>query len=213
MYRVAIGSFLIECNHLGGAPAELETFERGQLLDGEEVLKIREGTIGGMLQVLGQAEVECLPLAVASACSSGPVRSEVYDQLRESMLEKLAALLPLDGVVLALHGAAAAENEIDPEGDLLEAVRELVGPAVPIVATLDLHAHVTGRMVESADLLVAWETYPHRDAVETVLATTRAVADEIRSRPHLRLVMEPLRRHVPRCLTLCVAGCRVGSSV
>ena len=175
MYRVAIGSFLIECNHLGGAPAELETFERGQLLDGEEVLKIREGTVGGMLQVLGQAEVECLPLAVASACSSGPVRSEVYDQLRESMLEKLAALLPLDGVVLALHGAAAAENEIDPEGDLLEAVRTLVGPATSIVATLDLHAHVTGRMVESADLLVAWETYPHRDAVETGQRGARAL--------------------------------------
>jgi len=167
MKSIAIGSFLIECNHLGGAPADMETFRRGQLLDGEQVLNVREGTVGGMLDVLGREEIQCRPLVVASACSSGPVKAAVYDQLKASMLEKLADSLPVDGVILALHGAAAAENELDPEGDLLEAVRQLVGRDVPIVATLDLHAHVTARMVESADLLVAWETYPHRDAVET----------------------------------------------
>ena len=175
MKSIAIGSFLIECNHLGGAPADMETFRRGQFLDGEDVLAIREGTVGGMLDVLQREEIQCRPLVVASACSSGPVKAAVYDQLKASMLEKLADSLPVDGVILALHGAAAAENELDPEGDLLESVRQLVGGDVPIVATLDLHAHVTARMVESADLLVAWETYPHRDAVETGQRGARAL--------------------------------------
>ena len=175
MKSIAIGSFLIECNHLGGPPADMETFRRGQLLDGEDVLEIREGTVGGMLDVLGQAGVKCRPLVVASACSSGPVQAVVYEQIKASMLGKLAMSLPVDGVILALHGAAAADNELDPEGDLLESVRQLVGRDVPIVATLDLHAHVTARMVESADLLVAWETYPHRDAVETGQRGARAL--------------------------------------
>ena len=172
---IAIGSFLIECNHLGGMPADLETFRRGQLLEGEDLLGISEGTVGGMLDVLRQSSLRCHPLLVASGCSSGPVRAEVYRHIKETLLEKLADAPPLDGVILALHGAAAAEDELDPEGDLLSAVRQLVGPTVPLVATLDLHAHVTPRMVESADVLIAWETYPHRDAVETGKRGARAL--------------------------------------
>ena len=77
MKSIAIGSFLIECNPLGGPPADMETFRRGQLLDGEDVLEILEGTVGGMLDVLGEAGVKCRPLVVASACAGGPDRQGV----------------------------------------------------------------------------------------------------------------------------------------
>jgi microcystin degradation protein MlrC len=70
-------------------------------------------------------------------------------------------------VLLLLHGAAAADDVGDVEGDLLRSVREVVGPSAPIVATLDLHAHVTREMVRHADALLAWETYPHVDQRET----------------------------------------------
>ena len=83
------------------------------------------------------------------------------------MLEDLAAALPVDGVLLALHGAAVTTEIDDVEGDLLAAVRALVGPDVPLVGTLDLHANVTTQMMRHADGLVAWETYPHVDPYTT----------------------------------------------
>src|SRR5206468_4909843 len=74
--------------------------------------------------------------------------------------------LPVEGVFLALHGAAIGTEEEDPDGVLLERVRSLVGPGVPILATLDLHANVSRKMVENASVLVAYRTNPHVDMAE-----------------------------------------------
>ena len=71
----------------------------------------------------------------------------------------------VDAVLLVLHGAMASESEFDPEGRLLEAVRACVG-AIPIVASLDFHAVITDRMLQTADLLVGYHTYPHTDFYE-----------------------------------------------
>ncbi|MDA0589321.1 MAG: M81 family metallopeptidase [Planctomycetota bacterium] len=166
-HRIAVGSIFIECNHLGGVPADLEAFRRSELRFGADVVDAPGGTVAGMLQHLAETETAVCPLLVASACPSGPVTAECYEFLKGDLLKRLADSTPIDGVLLALHGSAAAENAGDLEGDLLEAVRAAVGPDVPIVATLDLHAHVTERMVKNADALLAWETYPHRDAFET----------------------------------------------
>ena len=75
--------------------------------------------------------------------------------------------MPVDGLLLALHGAAVSTEVDDVEGDLLEAARAILGPDVPIVGTLDLHANVTTQMMRHADGLVAWETYPHVDPFTT----------------------------------------------
>ncbi|MHC4878620.1 MAG: M81 family metallopeptidase [Planctomycetota bacterium] len=174
---IAVGSIFIECNHFGGTPADLYTFRRSELLYGDDALEVREGVIGGMYDVLRDARVEIAPLLVASACPSGPVTAECYSELKTQLLVRLAKSLPVDGVLLGLHGAAAAENAGDLEGDLLSAVREIVGPDTPVVATLDLHAHITETMVTEADALLAWETYPHRDALETGQRGARALLD------------------------------------
>ena len=73
----------------------------------------------------------------------------------------------MDGVLLALHGAAVTTEVDDVEGDLLATVREIVGPDIPVVGTLDLHANVTTQMMRNADGLIAWETYPHVDPFTT----------------------------------------------
>ncbi len=166
-FRIAVGSIFIECNHLGGVPTTIEFFERSELRVGSDMLDLHSGTIGGMLHEMGQHSVEVRPLLVATACPSGPLTAECYDHLKRELLERLQQTLPVDGVLLALHGSASADNAGDVEGDLLLAVRKIVGPNTRIVGTLDLHAHVTGAMVQAANALVAWETYPHRDAFET----------------------------------------------
>lgn len=192
--RIAIGSLFIECNHLGGVPADIDSFRRYELYFGDELLERHAGTVGGMLNVLQGNAATVVPLLSASACPSGPLTADCYNTLKGELLERLRRSLPVNGVLLALHGSAAAENAGDLEGDLLAAVRETVGEGVPIVATLDLHAHVTAQMVRAADALVAWETYPHKDAFTTGERGARLLFDMLagRVRPAMALAKVPV---------------------
>lgn len=166
-HRVAVGSILTECNQFGGKLIERAEFARSQLARGQDVMSIEGGAVGGMLDALRGRNADIVPLVVASAYPGGPIAQECYAQLKADLLEDLRAALPVDGVLLALHGAAVTTEIGDVEGDLIVAVRAIVGPDVPIVGTLDLHANVTTQMMREADGLVAWETYPHVDPFTT----------------------------------------------
>lgn len=96
----------------------------------------------------------------------GLVRTDVYQALRDEILGQLRAALPVDGVVLGLHGAMVARDIDDCEGDLLARVRDLVGPDVVIAAELDPHSHLTAKRVAAADILAAFLEFPHTDFVE-----------------------------------------------
>ncbi len=102
----------------------------------------------------------------AGAMPGGPVTRAAYATLRARLLDSIAAALPVDAVVLFLHGAMLAEGEDDPEGDLLDAIRRLVGPEATIGAEFDLHANLSARMVEHSNILVAYKEWPHIDILE-----------------------------------------------
>jgi microcystin degradation protein MlrC len=93
----------------------------------------------------------------------GPVLRPVHEALRDEILAALTAAMPVDAVLLGLHGAMVAEGCDDCEGDLLARVRAIVGPRVPVGAMLDLHCHLTATMVEALDFLTIYRTYPHID--------------------------------------------------
>jgi microcystin degradation protein MlrC len=192
--RIAIGSIIIECNHLGGTPADIEHFRRTELWHDRKILDLKNGVVGGMLSVLGQCDVEVAPLLVASACPSGAMTSACYRELKAGLLDRLRRSRPVDGVLLPLHGAAVAEDVGDIEGDLLTAVRDIIGPHVPIVVTLDLHADVTDPMVRSADAILGWETYPHRDTFETGVRGARMLLDILdgKCRPAMAMAKVPV---------------------
>lgn len=194
MPTIALGSLFTECNHLGGTPLDLAAFERQELRRGSQMLDVAAGTIGGMLATLSERGANVAPLLVASTCPGGPLTTECHQALKIELLDRLSAALPVDGVLLALHGAAAAEGVSDLEGDLLASVRALIGAQIPIVATLDLHAHVTALMVHSADALLAWETYPHSDAYTTGVRGARMLLDiyEGKLRPAMVLAKVPV---------------------
>jgi microcystin degradation protein MlrC len=103
---------------------------------------------------------------VAAAQPSGTTTRAAYETLRDELLGDLRAALPLDMVVLGLHGAMVADGYDDCEGDLLERVRAIVGPEVVVGAELDPHNHLTPAMLASADLLIAFKEYPHTDVLE-----------------------------------------------
>ena len=165
--RVAVGSILTECNQFGGKLIEHAEFARSQLARGQEVMSIEGGAVGGMLHTLRERDAAIVPLVVASAYPGGPIAQECYAQLKADLLTDLTKALPVDGVLLALHGAAVTTEIDDVEGDLIAAAREIVGSSVPVIGTLDLHANVTAQMIRHADGLVAWETYPHVDPFTT----------------------------------------------
>ncbi|MBI2505842.1 MAG: M81 family metallopeptidase [Candidatus Latescibacteria bacterium] len=192
--RIALGGILTECNELGGPPIELDWFARYDLRRDGEILEMKGGAVGGMLAALREAGAQPVPLLYASTCPGGYLTAACYDQLKGELLQRLAAALPVDGVLLPLHGSAVAEQTGDLEGDLIAAVRQVVGPALPIVATLDLHAHVTPQMMRCADALVAWETYPHRDALGTGQRGAHLLLEMVagRCRPAMAMAKVPV---------------------
>lgn len=194
MTRVAVGAIFTESNHLVGTMTGLSCFERTELRRGEEILSATSGVLGGMLAHLRQRNIEIVPLIYASAVPGGPLTRDCYLGLKNDLLARLSAALPVDGVLMPQHGAAAVENIGSLDSDLLAAVRVLTGPATPIVATLDCHAHVTPQMVENADALLAWETYPHRDTYTTGVRGARLLADQIEGkvRPAMAMAKVPV---------------------
>lgn len=168
--RVAVASFEYEGNSLSLRVDRREDFERKGLAKGDAVLAFAEGkqtALAGGIGILKDAGVEIAPVLVTKGGAGGYVEDEFFRETLSDILEGITARMPLDGVYLALHGAMICGEEKDPEGAILKGVRDIVGPDVPIAASLDLHAHVSNRMVENADILVGYETYPHVDAHET----------------------------------------------
>jgi len=103
---------------------------------------------------------------VAGAQPSGTTTRHAYETLRDELLADLRAAMPVDMVLLGLHGAMVADGYDDCEGDLLARVRAIVGPKVVVGAELDPHNHLTPEMVANADLLIAFKEYPHTDVLE-----------------------------------------------
>ncbi len=145
----------------------------------------------------------------------GPVVHGVYHRFRTLILDGLRQAMPVDGVVLILHGAMTTERCDDCEGDLLQAVRALVGPDIPVGVSLDLHCHFTRAMREATPILIACKEYPHTDLPDAATAATDLVIEVARHRADPVLVgracplmglwptdREPLRGFVSRLRAL-----------
>ena len=163
-------------------------------------------------QALGWDLVEGM---VAAAQPSGTTARAAYEALRDELLADLKAALPVDMVLLGLHGAMVADGYDDCEGDLMQRVRAIVGPKVVVGAELDPHCHLTAAMVEQADVLMTFKEYPHTDMLERALelvdlcqakAEGRVAAGGLGGR-HRRLMYlhtsrEPARGFVDRLVAL-----------
>jgi microcystin degradation protein MlrC len=135
-------------------------------LQGAEIIPKFRGTntpTGGFIEGADVYGFELIPTIFAEPHPSAPTPRAIFDQVLDDMLTRMAAASPIDGVLLELHGAMVAEGIDDGEGHILAAVRNLVGPHVPIVGQLDIHSNMSQRMVELADVLIGRETYPEVD--------------------------------------------------
>src|SRR5204863_883084 len=136
---------------------------------------------------------------------NGPGEHGFFEELLDTITRGLKAALPLDGVYFCAHGAALTTEEDDPEGVMFERLREIVGPDVPVVATFDLHANVSDRMVDLIDAFIGYRTNPHLDmrerGEEAAAVMRELLAGTKTARVRLRLPIVP-----PSVTMLTAAG-------
>lgn len=168
--RVVTGMLVQESNTFSPRRSDRASFESGCLLFDDACIPGMAGTrteLAGFVDAAARAEVDLVPTIAAWAPSGGPMIPADFHRLVDELLDRIERAGAVDGVLLALHGAWVSRDEPDADGWVLERVRDLIGPDVPIVASLDLHANVTRRMIQSANGLVGFRTYPHVDMFET----------------------------------------------
>lgn len=188
MARIAIGGFQHETNTFAPTKAGWEAFARGSgwpgLVSGPALFDAVAGiniSVAGFIEAARAAGHDLVPTTWAAASPSAEVTDDAYERISglivEGMREALAAG-PLDAVYLCLHGAMVTESHEDGEGELLRRVRAVIGPDLPLVASLDLHGNVTRACFDAATAMVAYKTYPHVDMADTGRRTA-ALLDKI----------------------------------
>lgn len=179
--RVFTAALMTESCTFSSIPTKLDDFFAGDWAD------ISAAILGGFRDAVEAQGGEVVQGLCAGALPAGRTEAEAYAVLKARLLAGLKDALPVDAVMLALHGAMAAQGQDDCEGDILGAARAIVGPGVAIGVELDPHAHLTQAMLDAADILVTFKEWPHVDTVEraadVALLTIRCARGEIR--PHM----------------------------
>ncbi|HEU5423958.1 MAG TPA: M81 family metallopeptidase [Nitrolancea sp.] len=198
--RIAIGGISHESSTFATVPTALPDFEQRSLNEGDLLLQKYRGThthLGGFIDAARDCAYEVVPTLFASATPGGPVTAEATEVLTRKLAEGLRQALasgPLDGVLLALHGAMVSEISDDGETYILRHVREVVGPDLPVIITLDLHGNITQEMVDLVTVPVAYDEYPHTDPYERGYEAGILMARVVRGglRPTAAIVKLPL---------------------
>ncbi len=211
MAIVAVGGMQHETNVFGPSRATFDKFEMADewppLSRANAMLDAIDGInlpAQGAVERLRAAGHEILPLLWCSATPSAQVSRDAFERIVAMLLEPLARASRVDGVVLDLHGAMVCEHLADGDGEILRRVRATVGAAVPVVATLDLHANVSRQMVAQASVLEIYRSYPHVDMAETGARAAEHV-DRLLRHGRGRYPAEAFRR--PDFLIPPVSGC------
>jgi microcystin degradation protein MlrC len=195
--RIFVAGFQHETNTFAPSKADWAAFEAGSGFPpyrrGDAIVSAYRGRaipIGGFIDLADERGWQLVGSVWAGANPSAHVTQQAFERIAGEIIEDLVAAQAagdVDAVYLDLHGAAVTEHLEDPEGELLARIRRVVGPQVPVVASLDLHANVTAQMLQEADALAAYRTYPHVD-----MADTGRLAGQLLERRLARGAREPI---------------------
>lgn len=185
--RIGIAGLLHESNTFMPAATTREHFAQGTLVAGPAMLDHFRGThheVGGFLDGAERFGFDPVPGLVAVAMPSGPITAEAFDGLAGELLDSIRGMGRIDGLLLALHGATVAANHGDADGEITHRVREQVGPDLPVVMTLDMHANVSARMIANTTAAVLYRTNPHLDQHACGLEAAEIMARVVRGEIH-----------------------------
>lgn len=200
--RIAVLGLHLEANAFA-PPTVLEDFSRQCLERGGRISELARAPVShlpaemaGFYRRMDETGPwQPVPVLVAAAPPGGPIEQTVFLDFLDEMRAGLAAGLPLDGVYIASHGASSATGDEDSDGTLATMVRQVVGPAVPVVCTHDLHCNVSERMVDALDTLIVYRTNPHVDmaarAADAADALRELLGGERTAKAFIRLPLAP----------------------
>ena len=171
---IAVGGFQHETNTFSPHKAPFEEFVKQDgwpgLTIGEDLFSVMAGLnipLSGFIDSAQKSNCRMLPMLWCAAEPSSYVTADAFERIAEMFCGTLRNNQNLDAVYLDLHGAMVVETFEDGEGELLRRIREIVGPHLPVIISLDLHANVTDAMVDHATAISIFRTYPHLDMAET----------------------------------------------
>ena len=174
MPKIAVGGFQHETNTFAPHLAHYKDFVNPDawpaLTQGEDLISVMAGMnipLSGFIDAARLSGHQVYPMLWCSAEPSSFVTRDAFERVSELFYESLQTASELDAVYLDLHGAMVVEEFEDGEGELLRRIREIVGAAMPVLVSLDLHANITEAMVEQATAITIFRTYPHLDMAET----------------------------------------------
>lgn len=163
--RIALIHVGQETNDFNPLPTTLRDYASFGIFEGQEIMRRFRGLgqIGGYIDAVEASglQIETMPIVRGWAVAGGRIDRVSYDFFDRKIRAGLTAAGPLDGVALQLHGACASEHMDDVEGAQLQACRDVLGPRIPIVLSLDHHANITRKMVALATAIVGHRTQPH----------------------------------------------------
>ena len=185
--RIFAASLATETNTFSPVPTDRASFEAAFYAGPGEHPATPTLCSSPIVALRQRVEADGIDLVEGTATWAEPgglLQRATYEALRDEILGQLEAAMPVDGVVLGLHGAMVAQGYDDPEGDLLERVRAIVGPDVIVAAELDPHSHLTPKRVANSNILAAFLEFPHTDfferGVHVVDLAIRAIRGEIK---------------------------------
>lgn len=196
---IVYAEFMHEVNSFSPVITTERDFKAEHLFYGEaarESALKEEKQLAGFLEAvdkLGDEHIKTIPLVHAKSMSGGPVDSVFYRHIKNTILKGIAQQEHIDGIYLSMHGAMGVQGMFDPEGDIIAAVRNLVGDAVPIAVSFDLHANVTQRRAQHANIIIGYKTNPHRDHHETGYRTGELLIRTISGEIEPVMVMNKMR--------------------
>src|ERR1700736_6109071 len=187
--RVLTARFMHETNTFSRVPTDMAMIRRRDYHLENEIPEAFRGTrsaFGATFEAADKFGWSLVHPVSANPNPSGIVTDEAFETITGMILDAVEMKGPIDGVLLHLHGAMVSESHEDAEGEFLARLHRRLGPEVPIVVTLDLHANVTRRMADNASALIAFRTYPHIDQYERAWQGAellqRAMNGEVRPR-------------------------------
>lgn len=180
--RVAIIGLHLEANAFA-PPTTGDDFRGSCYLEGDDILAEAAKPAPAMpseipafiAEMNGAGAWTPIPIIIASVEPGGPAEHDFFEATLGDMRRRLLAAGPIDAVYLSNHGAMTTTRSTDPDGAFYAMARDVVGPTAPVVSTIDLHANISDRMVDAADVIVAYRTNPHVDQAERAAEAARLI--------------------------------------
>lgn len=195
--RIAVGGILHESNTFSANLTDLDDFRGRSLRRGEAIREEyarSQHEIGGFIEGAARLELKLVYTLVGNATPAGPVTDRAFDSLTSELIDRLKQAGPLDGILLALHGAMVVESHPDGDAEVLRRLRAALGDRLPIVVTNDAHANVAPEMADLSTALLLYKEVPHVDQRERGIHAAEIMASILRddARPVQAIEKPPL---------------------